>query len=209
MISSSTLSPSPALDLKKTRPLPLGNATSLDFGKSTQRHNLPHSGSEQNDQQQLLKQHIDQMVEQQVNQITDEPAPARLHQHKPLAVTKPSIELELIDLDSPKSTQTHSHKPLPLGSSTSNSTELHQHKPLDLNSKANSSLDIQLLSEHNTALLIDPIEQLTNILQSLLKNTSQENPLYWIENNPPAAATQVATASTTTPSLAWQDSLWF
>ncbi|MFZ1388517.1 MAG: hypothetical protein WBP46_05475 [Thiolinea sp.] len=214
MISSSSLVSTPTIELKHTRPLPLSKAPSLEFGKSSdQQTQLPHNAPEQNPQQQQLKQHFGQVIGQQVNQVSDNPV--TVQQHKPLDLTKTPTEplLELIDLDSTlnPSTKLHQHKPLALSSTNSNIqlTELHTHKPLALGEPSSSSLDIQLLTEHSTALLIDPIEQLTNILQNLLKTTSQENPLYWIENRLPSAATQVASSTATAPNLAWQDSLWF
>lgn len=213
MISSSSLVSTPAIDLKRTAPLPFSKAPSLDFGKSSdQQQQLPRDAPEQNPQQQQLKQHFGQVIGQQVNQVSDTPTPVQ--QHKPLPLTKTPAEplLELIDLDETlnPSTKLHQHKPLALGSTNSNTqlNELHTHKPLALG-EPSSSLDIQLLTEHSTALLIDPIEQLTNILQNLLKTTSQENPLYWIENKLPSTATQVASSTATAPNLAWQDSLWF
>ncbi|MFI0400320.1 MAG: hypothetical protein ACH34X_14615 [Thiolinea sp.] len=218
MISSSTLNPAttPAVDLKHTRPLPLSNAASLEFGKSNHRPSLPNSNPESNDQQQLLNEHVNQVVEQQIGNITaEETAPTKLHPpHKLLALTtKAELSLELIDLDdtiNPSSPKLHQHKPLALGQNSTNSaSELHYYKPLALTEKS-SSTDIQLLTEHSSALLLDPTKQFANILQELLNKTSQENPLYWIENKPSAAATQVASANNTpTPDLAWQESLWF
>lgn len=211
MIASSTLAPNPALDLKTTRTLPLSNTPSLEFGKSAkQQHSLPQSNTEDPVEQQTLNQHLGQVIEQQITQVTD--TPAEVHSYKPLALgqTQPEPLIELLDLDDTinPDTKLHQHKPLALGQHpNSSSHELHQHKPLALNDKA-SSLDIQLLTENSSAILIDPNEQFLNILQTLLKNTSQENPLYWIENNIPASATQVATEANK-PNLAWQESLWF
>lgn len=212
MISSSTLNSATVLDLKTTRPLPLNDASALDFQKSSkQKAQLPHSVPENDLEHQQLNQHVNQVVEQQVSQVNANPI--EIHQHKPLALNLNSTEplLELIDLDDTINPQPslHQHKPLALGQNTvSSSTAAQQHQPAALVDKP-SSLDIQLLTEQGSALLIDPTEQLMNILQNLLKNTSQENPLYWIENNPSPAATEVAQPTATKPNLAWQESLWF
>ncbi|WP_298609444.1 hypothetical protein [uncultured Thiothrix sp.] len=210
MISSSTLAPSKAIDLKTARSVPLSDAASIDFGKSSKQPSLPQSNTDSNAEQQVLNQHIGQVLEQQINQVTDHPTEIKPQQ--PLALNHPKAEplIELLDLDAPLNSdlQLHQHKPLALKQSTNNpASALHPHKPLALNDKP-SSLDIQLLTENSSALLIDPNEQFLNILQNLLKNTSQENPLYWIENNPPTTATQVAT-EVSKPNLAWQESLWF
>lgn len=230
MISSSTLALAPKIDFKHTRPLPLGEVASLDLGKSKQQQ-LPNSFAEQGSQQQALNQHVDQIIEQQVSQISDRETtkPSQPHQHRPLAVAHAEPLLELIDLDqtlNPSTTRPHQHKPLALGQNTSiahpNGSALHQHKPLDLSQNvANSASeykplalnktsgwDIQLLTEQSSAMLKEPAEQFERILQTLLQNTSQENPLYWLENNT-SAATQVAAKDAPAPDLAWQESLWF
>lgn len=210
MISSSTLVPNKAIDLKPARSLPLSDAPSIDFGKSNKQQSLPQSSPEGTAEQQVLNQHIGQVLEQQINQVTDNPTEVKPQQS--LALNHPRAELliELLDLEAPLNPdlQLHQNKSLALNQQPNNAaSELHQHKPLALNDKP-SSLDIQLLTENSSAFLIDPNEQFLNILQNLLKNTSQENPLYWIENNSPASATQVAT-EVSKPNLAWQESLWF
>lgn len=226
MITSSTLAPSNKAEIKHTRPLPLSNAPALDFGKPGSQQQLPHSFNRQNDQQKALNQHLDQVVEQQINQITDTPSTqsARAHQHRPLAVEATAIEL--LDLDQPSKPSTsklHQHKPLALGQNPTNT--LHQHKPLALDQspstgstqhqykplalERSSSLDIQLLTEQNSAILTEPAEQFGRILQDLLKQAPTENTLYWIEGNSNTPATQIASKDSKEPSLAWQDSLWF
>lgn len=217
MISSKPLT-APNIELKQTRPLPLSKATNLEFGKTSQQQNLAYSEAEQNTKQQRLNRHINQLIEQQVEQIADTPtAPAKLSQHKPLALNQtqvPTEPLELLDLNKSlkPSSQLHTHKPLALGqnTATTHSVALPQHKPLALAEKP-SSLDVQLLTEHSSALLLDPSQQLMTILQGLLKNTVAvpENSVYWLENMPTQAATQIATKDTAIPNLAWQASLWF
>lgn len=222
MISSKPLA-APSLELKQTRPLALSKLPNLAFEKSTKQSSLPLSDLEQNAKQQRLNQHVNQVVEQQVEQITDTPISAQQpqpSQHKPLSLNSNPVErpehpeaLELLDLDQSMNSGP-SHRPLALGSTTNTATptprsaEPSQHKPLALAEKP-SSLDVQLLTEHNSALLLDPSQQFRAILQNLLDNTPQENPLYWLDNMPSAAATQVANPGTQTPNLAWQASLWF
>lgn len=228
MISSKPLA-APSIELKQTRPLALSKLPNLEFGKSA-KSSLPLSDLEQNAKQQRLNQHFNQVVEQQVEQIRDTPIsaqPPRPAQHQPLALASTSVEgsehpesLELLDLNQSRNSGSPlpSHRPLALGSTphtatstttpTTRSAERSQHKPLALAEKP-SSLDVQLLTEHNSALLLDPSQQFMTILQDLLDHTSQENPLYRLENMPPAAATQVASPGTQTPNLAWQASLWF
>lgn len=210
MISTHTLASAPAIDLKKTRPLPLSKTPSIEFGQSPKQQ-LPYSNPKQNPEQRLLNQHLDQVIEQQISQVTDNPT--ETHEYKPLAVANPPVEplLELLDLDetiNPRPTF-HAYKPLALAQNkgSNQANEQHPSQPFALAEKS-SSLDIQLLTEHSSALLIDPAEQFKIILQNLLKTTPQVNPLYWIENSPALAATQVASA-TSTPNLAWQESLWF
>lgn len=213
MISSSSLAPSQALDLKSTRSLQNSKVPNLEFGQATkQQQSLLHSHTENSAEQQVLHEHLAQVIEQHINQVTDNPS--EIHLYKPLAINTPKAEtetdslIELIDLESLGETNLHQTKPLALGQQTGNArSELHHYKPLALNEKS-SSLDIQLLTENSTALLIDPQEQFLKILQTLLKNTQQEPPLYRLENPPPSNATQVAT-DVSQPNLAWQASLWF
>lgn len=227
MISSKPLA-APSIEPKRTRPLALSKLPNLEFGKST-KSSLPLSNLEQNAKQQRLNQHFNQVVEQQVEQIRDTPIsaqPPRPAQHQPLALNPASVGrpehselLELLDLNqSRNSGSLPSHRPLALGSTphtatstttpTTHSAERSQHKPLALAEKPRS-LDVQLLTEHNSALLLDPSQQFMTILQDLLDHTPKENPLYRLENMPPTAATQVASPGTQTPNLAWQASLWF
>ncbi|HMT92283.1 hypothetical protein [uncultured Thiothrix sp.] len=211
MISSSTLAPSKAIDLKTVRSLPLTNTPSIEFGKSTKQYlSLPQSNSEENAKQQALNQQVGQVVEQQINQITDTPTEAQ--PQRPLALNTPQTDplIELLDFvdETNSDTKLPQRNPLELGKSPSNTaSELHGYKPLELNDKL-SSLDIQLLTENSSALLINPNQQFLTILQNLLHTNNQKTPLYWIEHNLPANATQVATEGGK-PNLAWQESLWF
>lgn len=218
MIASSTLAPSPKTDLKQTRLLPLSHSSALDLGKSGKQLPFPHFATEHGHPQKTLNQHINHLVEQQLSQISDtETTPStstQLHQHKPLALNKPPAEpfLELMELDdtiNPSLQLNRQHKPLALGQNTGStpSVEQRQHKPLALTEKP-SSLDIQLLSEQSSVILNEPAEQFGRILQELLKNTSQANPLYWIEDKPNSTQ-QVATKGAKEPNLAWRESLWF
>lgn len=211
MISSSTLAPSKAIDLKTAHSLPLTNTPSIELGKSTKQHlPLPQSNSEENAEQQVLNQQVRQVVEQQISQITDAPTEAQPQQ--PLALNTPQTDplIELLDFIDKTDSDPNlpQHNPLDLGKSPRNTaSELHVYKPLELNDKL-SSLDIQLLTENSSALLINPNQQFLTILQHLLHTNNQKTPLYWIEHNLPASATQVATEGSK-PNLAWQESLWF
>lgn len=219
MISSKPLS-TPSVDLKQTRPLALGKPVNLAVEKSSKSPALPYT--EQTPKHQRLNQHFNQVIEQQIGQIADTPHSKPIQQPptglnpSPVAPAERSELLELLDLDQSINTrgQLSSHKPLALGTKPHTapqlpqSVERPQHKPLALAEKP-SSLDVQLLTEPNSALLLEPSQQFMTILQDLLANMPQKNPVYWLENTPPPAATEVANAGTQTPNLAWQTSLWF
>ena len=216
MISSTTQAPK--IELHQTRPLQLHNEPSIDFNKAKQQYSLPYQDSEQTPDQQTLNQHIDQVLEQQVGQISDKPElKAELHQHKPLSLATSANEplLELIDLDTEPATtvsvapEQHLHKPLGLGRhptfGNNPASSLHTHKPLALIEQPHS-LTIEVLTQNISAILREPSERYQEILNHVMQ-AAPTNSRYQVENQNPAAS-QVANKDTI-PNLAWQETLWF
>lgn len=207
MISSSTLAASTALDPKTTQSLPLSKTSGAEFGKYTKQPlSLPQSNSEETTEQSALNRHVEQVIEQQINQLSESASPAEAQAAKPQ--TEPP--LELLDLEASLRPDPQFAKPKPLGSSqnlSQTTSERYVYQPLALSDPL-SRLDIQLLTEPSESLLTDRTEQFLHTLQDLLPATREDKPLYWIENDLPASATQVATEANT-PHLAWKESLWF
>lgn len=207
MISSSTLAAGSALDLKTTQSLPLSKTSGAEFGKSTKQPlSLPQSNSEATTEQPALKRYVEQVIEQQIHQLSNSDKPAEAQAYKPQA--EPPLELLDLEASLRPDPQLAKRKSLGLNPSPSKATsERNSYQPLTLSDPL-SRLDIQLLTENNDSALSDPNERFLQTLQHWLPATHEDKPLYWIEKELPASATQVAT-DTSKPNLAWKESLWF